>query len=68
MWRVARKWVDLVTPEWWEQVEKSGCSRTDDMLLCGGVKLENLERIGDGVKVPEGEVGDGMLMVELVIE
>lgn len=38
------------------------------MLLCGGVKLENLERIGDGVKVPEGEVGDGMLMVELVIE
>ena len=52
-----------------------GCSRMDKMLFCGGVRLEKLERIGEGVKVPEGEVGKGLfvtdhlgLMADLVIE
>lgn len=57
------------------QRERFGCSRMDKMLFCGGVKLEQLERIGGGVKVPEGEVGEGIfatdhlgLMADLVIE
>lgn len=43
------------------QRERFGCSRMDKMLFCGGVRLENLERIGEGVKVPKGEVGEGVV-------
>ncbi|KAF6230037.1 hypothetical protein HO133_004375 [Letharia lupina] len=57
------------------QRERFGCSRMDKMLFCGGVRLEQLERIGEGVKVPEGEVGEGIfatdhlgLVADLVIE
>ncbi|CAF9910610.1 hypothetical protein IMSHALPRED_009257 [Imshaugia aleurites] len=57
------------------QRKRFGCSRMDKMLFCGGVRLGKLERIGEGVKVPEGEVGEGMfvtdhlgLMADLAIE
>ncbi|CAF9915211.1 MAG: hypothetical protein ALECFALPRED_010042 [Alectoria fallacina] len=55
--------------------ERFGCTRMDKMLFCGGVRLENLERIGEGAKVPVGELGEGMfvtdhlgLMADLVLE
>lgn len=58
-----------------ENRERFGCSRMDKMVFCGGVRLENLERIGEGVKVPEGQVGEGMfvtdhlgLVADLIIE
>ena len=45
------------------------------MLFCGGVRIEKLEKFGEGIKVPEGEVGKGIsvtdqfgLMADLVIE
>lgn len=41
---------------WGQQVEpelreKFGCSRMDKILFCGGVKVENLERVGVGIEV-----------------
>lgn len=59
-----------------EEQEEYGCKRLDKMLFCGQVAVENLERIGAGVKVENNE-GEGAgqyvtdhlgLMADLVIE